>query len=919
MLKGQRKRLQKDLEAVREGRSTSDSIMKQEEEVEIDSSILEDASLVPPSTEDDVYEMARKEYDAKMSGHFESTIRHKRRKMSSRDEIHDDSAQYIAMQEGERVRKGSNVKEREVSFRNGLTVPKEIFSNLLQYQLTALRWMWELRKKSHGGILGDEMGLGKTIEVIGFLACLDHMGLFHPSLIICNKSLMYQWKEEIVKWWPKFNVSIFHRDIMKAGEVEASVVKNVLKKGHILIVPYETLRSRQELFVNRDWNYVILDEGHIIRNPFAEITLTIKQFRTPNRILLTGTPIQNRLDELWSLFDFVYPGRLGTLETFREEFAGPIRHGGSTSATPDEVELAYQRCVVLRELIGPFMLRRYKRDVNRELLPQKTEKIIKCAMTPVQKKIYKNYLASAEVEKAKRSTRTEMREWRDERRSYEDRAGDHNPRSAALGLLWKAVENLVKIGNHPDLFLPIEEGSFGYGNPNRSGKLLALLKILSQWERRGHRCLVYSQRTKILDIIESNVRDLGYSYVRLDGSMSATSRKEKIDSFKENEDIFMFLLSAKAGGYGLNLTSANRVIIFDPDWNPTTDRQAIERVYRLGQKKKVVIYRLMCVGSADEKLFYRQMFKTYISQKVLSDPRQTNFFDVPTLQDFLEIPPDEEEKEKDTDQSRRRRDHSTGLDFDEKDTDMKTGSSTGSRLYQKDSISPRMKKVSSLPSIDGADWEERRSSIEIVDMPMELFGDGDSMDINEEEDRETGMLENVMIGSTRVNRESITKDVEARAKEMAKAALEKLRKSRDEEYRTSVVFTEKTAPLLESKSVFPIAGSFPEGGMHAPTGSLAIIAASRNRQRERGETKQIVREMRRSKPADAVDRANEMLLREILEFIGSSVKTTTNDLKRRFKKKCPNAQLFSELLRQVAEYTKEGDEWRLKDEFFEWK
>jgi hypothetical protein len=151
--------------------------------------------------------------------------------------------------------------------------------------------------------------------VIGFLACLDHMGLFHPSLIVCNKSLMYQWKEEFVKWWPKFNVSIFHRDVMKRGESEASLINTVLKKGHILIVPYETLRTRQELFVDRDWNYVILDEGHIIRNPFTEITLTIKQFRTPNRILLTGTPIQNRLDELWSLFDFVYPGRLGVFST----------------------------------------------------------------------------------------------------------------------------------------------------------------------------------------------------------------------------------------------------------------------------------------------------------------------------------------------------------------------------------------------------------------------------------------------------------------------------------------------------------------------------------------------------------------------------------------------------------------------------
>ncbi|XP_041032112.1 DNA excision repair protein ERCC-6 isoform X1 [Carcharodon carcharias] len=515
---------------------------------------------------------------------------------------------------------GAASDESDAEFDEGFKVPGFFWRKLYKYQQTGVRWLWELHCQQAGGILGDEMGLGKTIQIIAFLAGLSYSKIrtrgsnyryegLGPVIIVCPATVMHQWVKEFHTWWPPFRVAVLHETGSFTSRKER-LIREIAACDGILITSYSYVRIMQESIAHYNWHYVILDEGHKIRNPSAAVTVACKQFRTPHRIILSGSPMQNNLKELWSLFDFVFPGKLGTLQVFMEQFSVPITMGGYQNASPVQVQTAYKCACVLRDTINPYLLRRIKADVKMNLaLPDKNEQVLFCRLTEEQREVYQKFIDSKEVYQI---LNREMQ-------------------------VFSGLISLRKICNHPDLFsggpkilkgVPdeqlTEEEHFGYWK--RSGKMIVVDALLKLWYKQGHRVLLFSQSRQMLDILEVFIRNLGYSYFKMDGTTAVGSRQPLISRYNENSSIFIFLLTTRVGGLGVNLTGANRVIIYDPDWNPSTDTQARERAWRIGQKKQVTIYRLLTAGSIEEKIYHRQIFKQFLTNRVLKDPKQRRFF-----------------------------------------------------------------------------------------------------------------------------------------------------------------------------------------------------------------------------------------------------------------------------------------------------
>lgn len=522
---------------------------------------------------------------------------------------------------------------------NGFKIPKSIWKRLFGYQKTGVRWLYELYTQKVGGIIGDEMGLGKTVQVCAFLAALHFCGqLKRPALIVCPATVLDQWVDELHQWWPPLRVAILHsigtamggkrsdeghsgsedeesdledeeeeEVLSKSKQNARNLVNSIFETGHVIVTTYSGVKIYEKYLTSKTWGYCCLDEGHKIRNPDSEVSLACKQIKTPYRLILSGTPIQNNLTELWSLFDFIFPGRLGTLPVFQAQFSVPINVGGYANATNTQVQTAYKCAVVLRDMIAPYMLRRMKSDVASDL-PEKTEKVLFCKLTKPQRKAYLSFLKSDELSSIMKGKRQVL----------------------------FGVDILRKICNHPDLILQ-DTQSEDYGDPEKSGKMQVVKALLELWHAQGNRALLFSQTRQMLDILESFVRMLNLRYLRMDGSTPISHRQQLVDKYNRDESIDVFLLTTKVGGLGVNLTGANRVIIYDPDWNPSTDIQARERAWRLGQKKEVMIYRLMIAGSIEEKIYQRQIFKQFLTNKILKDPKQKRFFKNTDLHDLFKL------------------------------------------------------------------------------------------------------------------------------------------------------------------------------------------------------------------------------------------------------------------------------------------
>ncbi|KAL2020383.1 hypothetical protein VTK56DRAFT_8512 [Thermocarpiscus australiensis] len=526
--------------------------------------------------------------------------------------------------------------EPDHHFENGLKLPGDIYPSLFDYQKTGVQWLAELYAQQVGGIIGDEMGLGKTVQLISFVAALHYSKMLHkPVIVVAPATVLRQWVNEFHRWWPPLRVSILHSsgsgmlNVRHEGEIEdhvddwtekkpsksskaaKQIVDRVVKHGHVLVTTYAGLQTYGDVLIPVEWGYAVLDEGHKIRNPNTAITIYCKELRTPNRVILSGTPMQNNLTELWSLFDFIYPMRLGTLVAFRNQFEIPIRLGGYANATNLQIMTAQKCAETLKETISPYLLQRLKVDVAADL-PKKSEQVLFCKLSKEQREAYELFLKSDDMAAILNRTRQSL----------------------------YGIDILRKICNHPDLLDPRLKSKPGYewGSVSKSGKMAVVKSLLPMWKRLGHKTLLFCQGVQMLDIIEAFVRRLdNINYLRMDGKTPVKERQSLVDQFNTDPNIDVFLLTTKVGGLGVNLTGANRVVIFDPDWNPSTDIQARERAWRLGQKREVTIYRLMTAGTIEEKIYHRQIFKQFLTNKVLKDPKQQTSFNLSDLHDLFSL------------------------------------------------------------------------------------------------------------------------------------------------------------------------------------------------------------------------------------------------------------------------------------------
>jgi DNA excision repair protein ERCC-6 len=531
--------------------------------------------------------------------------------------------------------------EADTVLDGGFRIPGDIYPALFDYQKTGVQWLWELFSQNVGGIIGDEMGLGKTIQAISFVAGLHYSKrLTKPVIVVCPATVMKQWVSEFHRWWPALRVSILHTSgsgmlntrredryeremelrsygdydttLTGAGKAAKKIIEKVKRDGHVLVTTYSGLQTYSEFLTATEWECAILDEGHKIRNPNTAITIHCKELRTPNRIILSGTPMQNNLSELWSLFDFVFPMRLGTLINFRNQFEFPIKRGGYANASNLEFETAIQCAETLKDAISPYLLQRFKVDVATDL-PQKKEQVLFCKLTRQQRQKYEGFLQSEEMKSIASGKRQML----------------------------FGVDYLRKVCNHPDLTehkTLSKQPGYDYGAPNKSGKMQVVKELLSLWRKGGHKTLLFAQHRIMLDILQKFLNQLpDIKYRRMDGETPIKDRQDLVDEFNKSPDLHVFLLTTKVGGLGVNLTGANRVIIYDPDWNPSTDIQARERSWRLGQKREVEIYRLMSAGTIEEKIYHRQIFKQFLTNKVLKDPKQRQTFQMSDLHDLFTL------------------------------------------------------------------------------------------------------------------------------------------------------------------------------------------------------------------------------------------------------------------------------------------
>ncbi|RNE99365.1 putative DNA excision repair protein [Trypanosoma rangeli] len=561
-------------------------------------------------------------------------------------------------------------QETLVSLMPGISLSAAIYNRLLEHQRDGVIWMLQLHNQRMGGILGDEMGLGKTIQVAAMLNTLNHSRqLRGPCLIVSPLTVLRQWVAEMHRWAPYIRTCVMHESSATTMSRE-KLVESIQATPAVLLTTYTAVRQHCQLLHRAKFQYVILDEGHKISNPEATVTLAVKSFPTPHRIILSGTPIQNTLKELWCLFDFVRPGLLGTMTKFVEEFEEPINASKDVRASSLTLATAVECAQALRERIAPYLLRRLKRQVMHHALPQKYERVIRCPLSDEQLEAYVELLTSARVQRLFSGTVTNMQMMGGLNRDGRDASGCLHTAGRRFQLFqrqhhsgirleaFRVLNELRQICNHVDIFrvrqVAVANGKDYFDDDNDddvvgakarrrrgthlslrsnrpvnyagSGKLQTLRKLLTVWQRGGQRALVFSQTRTALDIIENMCEQEGFTYIRMDGSTNGHYRQELMDRFNEDDSIVAALLTTRVGGVGVNLVGASRVVVFDPDWNPVTDEQARERAWRIGQTRDVGVYRLIASGTVEEAILRRQLAKTYVTEKVLHNPALQRFF-----------------------------------------------------------------------------------------------------------------------------------------------------------------------------------------------------------------------------------------------------------------------------------------------------
>ena len=449
--------------------------------------------------------------------------------------------------------------------------PKALKATLRPYQQRGLDWLWFLNRYSLGGVLADDMGLGKTVQALAVLLKSKKMEGRKPSLVIVPASVVVNWQEEAERFAPSLAVL----DLTGSGRAEKF---DTIEDHDLVVTNYALVRRDIDRLAEFEFRYVILDEAQNIKNPESQTARATKRLRSLHRLALTGTPIENRLSELWSIFDFLTPGLLGSLPKFRQTFEMPIAVRGDRDAEAR-----------LRRRVFPFILRRMKQEVADDL-PEKIEAVLHCELLPEQRALYRDVLAL---------TRKKLFE-------QIDAQGLERSHISILAALVK----LRQVCCHPRLLkLPVEDEKLV------SAKLDMLQEMVHELVSEGHRALIFSQFTEMLAIIREWLDDEQIEYEYLDGS--TRDRAERVKRFNEDPTVPLFLISLKAGGTGLNLTGADYVILFDPWWNPAVEDQATDRAYRIGQTRNVFAYKLIAKGTVEDKLLELQSRKRDLVAGVL--------------------------------------------------------------------------------------------------------------------------------------------------------------------------------------------------------------------------------------------------------------------------------------------------------------
>ncbi|GLT80004.1 hypothetical protein SLA2020_514670 [Shorea laevis] len=481
-------------------------------------------------------------------------------------------------------------------------IPLLTGGNLKSYQLKGVKWLISLWQNGLNGILADQMGLGKTIQTIAFLAHLKGNGMDGPYLVIAPLSTLSNWVNEIMRFVPSMNTIIYHGSKKERDEIRRKHMPRVIgPKFPIVITSYEMAMSDAKRFLRHyDWKYVVVDEGHRLKNSACKLLKELKHLHVGNKLLLTGTPLQNNLAELWSLLNFILPDIFQSHEEFESWF--DLSGKCNSEATKEESEEKRRAQVVakLHAILRPFLLRRMKADVE-QMLPGKKEIILYATLTEHQRN-FQDHLVNKTLE-------DHLREKVDTGRGMK-------------GKLNNLMIQLRKNCNHPDLLESAFDGSYFYPPVDQiveqCGKFRLLDRLLARLIDRKHKVLIFSQWTRILDIIDYYFSEKGFEVCRIDGKVKLDERKRQIKEFNDaNSNYQIFLLSTRAGGLGINLTAADTCILYDSDWNPQMDLQAMDRCHRIGQTKPVHVYRLATAQSVECRILKRAFSKLKLEHVVI--------------------------------------------------------------------------------------------------------------------------------------------------------------------------------------------------------------------------------------------------------------------------------------------------------------
>jgi non-specific serine/threonine protein kinase len=466
-------------------------------------------------------------------------------------------------------------RERLRSFEqiDNVPIPDNVYAELRPYQKAAFNWLLFLDSVKWGGCLADDMGLGKTLQSLTFLRHVQNQNPQAVHLIVAPRTLLFNWESEITRFTPDFTYYV-HHGLNRTRNL------SVFNNYNLILTTYGTLRSDIELFADYHFNYIVLDESQAIKNPASQVNKAVQTLKADNRLILTGTPIQNNTFELYAQMNFLNPGLLGNMEFFKEEYATPIDR--------DQDQGKIQE---LRRLLNPFMLRRTKEQVAPDL-PDKTEMVLFCEMGSRQKQIYQAY-----KEEIRESLLKEIQ------------PGQESVSHIGMAIL-RGLTKLRQICDSPVLLS--DEGDF----PAESVKLEEITRELTE-HASEHKALVFSQFLGMLDLIRQRLDAAGIRYAYLDGQ--TTNRKEVVDAFQNEPEVRVFLISLTAGGVGLNLTAADYVYLVDPWWNPAVEQQAIDRTHRIGQDKKIFAYRMICKDTIEEKIMHLQTRKRKIADDLIND------------------------------------------------------------------------------------------------------------------------------------------------------------------------------------------------------------------------------------------------------------------------------------------------------------